>query len=115
MPLAEDEDRWDDIVRETNGISSNDNGTTWAWATREALSHVRRVHKDNTMKRMHIARRMFDIMDGERKLAEQEKLMRRDQRHQAYKARRRLKEATLATEQLDGGDDGTPIASAAAI
>ncbi|KAL8748823.1 MAG: hypothetical protein Q9199_008045, partial [Rusavskia elegans] len=114
IPLAEDEDRWDDIVRETNGVSRNDNGTTWACATREALSHVKRVHKDNTMKRMHIARRMFYIMDGERKLAEQEKLMRRDQRHQAYKARRRLKEATLAAEQLDG-DDGTPIASAAAI
>ncbi|CAL8583841.1 hypothetical protein XPA_009457 [Xanthoria parietina] len=110
LPLAEDEDRWDDIVRKIHGISSKDDGTTWAWATEEALMHVRRVHKDNTMRRMHIAQRMFDIMDGERKLAEREKLERRDRRHQAYKARRKsLQEATLAAEQ-PSADGHTPIA-----
>ncbi|KAI4208194.1 MAG: hypothetical protein LQ349_009756 [Xanthoria aureola] len=111
LPLAEDEDRWDDIVKEIHGISSNDRGTSWAWATEEALMHVRSVHKNNTMRRMHIAHRMFDIMDGEKKLAEREKLERRDRRHQAYKARRKsLKEATLAAEQ----PSGDPIVSATA-
>ncbi|KAL8859466.1 MAG: hypothetical protein Q9178_004144 [Gyalolechia marmorata] len=100
LPLAEDEDRWDDILKKTNGISCNDNGSTWASATREALLHVKMVHKDNIIKRMHTAQRMFEIMERERILAEQEKIIRRDQRHQAYKARRKLKEATLSAEQL---------------
>ena len=115
LPLAEDEDRWDDTVRNINGISSNDGGTTWAWATREALTHVKKIHKDNTIKRMHTAQRMFDIVEEQRKLADQEKRVRRDQRHQAYKARRRLKGASLAAEQRPEVDDDTPIASAAGI
>ncbi|KAL8985201.1 MAG: hypothetical protein Q9205_001022 [Flavoplaca limonia] len=67
LPLAEDEDRWDDTVRKINGISSNDGGITWAWATREALTHVKKTHKDNTIKRMHTAQRMFDIVEEQRK------------------------------------------------
>ncbi|KAL8653956.1 MAG: hypothetical protein Q9226_003626 [Calogaya cf. arnoldii] len=114
VPVAEDEDRWDYVVRRTNGISSKDNGTTWASATYEALSHVKRVRRDNTLKRMDMARRMFDIMEGERKLAEQERLMRRDQRHQAYKARRRLREATTSMAEQPPVDEHTPMASAAA-
>ena len=115
LPLAEDEDRWDDILRKTNGILCNDNGSTWASATHEALLHVKKVHKDNTIKRMHIAQRMFEIMERERILAEQEKIIRRNQRHQAYKARRKLKEATLSAEQFDFEADTTTIASAATI
>ena len=115
LPLAEDEDRWDDIMRKTNGISSNDRGTTWAWVVREALTHVQKIHKDNAMKRMHTAQRMFDIMEEQRKLAEQERLVRRDQRHQAYKARRKLKGASLAAEQKSDVDNDTPIASATSM
>ncbi|KAL8780709.1 MAG: hypothetical protein Q9213_006355 [Squamulea squamosa] len=114
LPLAEDEDRWDDILKKMHGISSNDNGTIWASATREALSHVKRVHKDNTIKRMHTAQRMFDIMERERQLADQEKLERRNERHQIYKARRRLKKGTPAAEQAPPEED-TPIALAAAF
>ena len=114
LPVAEDEDLWDAIVRRTNGISSKDNGTTWASATWEALSHVRRIRTDNTIKRMNMAQRMFDIMEGERKLAEQERLMRRDQRHQAYKARRKLREATTFVAEQPPVDEHTPMASAAA-
>ncbi|KAL8672171.1 MAG: hypothetical protein Q9168_003370 [Polycauliona sp. 1 TL-2023] len=114
VPFAEDEDRWDEIVKRTNGISSNDRGITWTCAIHNALTHVKRVHKDNSFKRMHIARRMFDIMEEERKMADQEKRMRRDKRHQAYKARRKLREATSTAEQIDIIDDHTPIASAVA-
>ncbi|KAL8771200.1 MAG: hypothetical protein Q9209_003371 [Squamulea sp. 1 TL-2023] len=83
LPLAEDEDGWDDIVRKMHGISSNDNGTSWASAIREALSHAKKVHKANTIKRMHTAQKMFDIMERERQSADQEKLERRNERHQA--------------------------------
>ncbi len=115
LPLAEDEDRWDDILRKTNGILCNDNGSTWASTTHEALLHVKKVHKDNSIKRMHIAQRMFEIMERERILAEQEKIIRRNQRHQAYKARRKLEKATHAAEQSHFEADTTAIASAGII
>ncbi|KAL8736212.1 MAG: hypothetical protein Q9166_000367 [cf. Caloplaca sp. 2 TL-2023] len=41
LPWAEDEDRWDRILRQTAGLSGSDDGTSWATATREALFHVK--------------------------------------------------------------------------
>ncbi|KAL8818908.1 MAG: hypothetical protein Q9223_002548 [Gallowayella weberi] len=110
--LAEDEDQWDRILEHMHGnLSSNENETQWATATSEALFHVKQVHKNNIMKRYYMAQRMFEIVQKEKRLAEQERLMRRDQRHQVYKTRRRLKEAA---EQIPFSKD-TTIASAGAI
>ncbi|KAI4245477.1 MAG: hypothetical protein L6R40_002538 [Gallowayella cf. fulva] len=113
LPLAEDEDRWDAIVRRMTGFSSINDTTQWATATREALFHVKKLHNDSSKKRMHIAQRMFEIMQKEKKKAYHEKLLRRDQRHQAYKARRRQKEALKAAECLHP-DEAMRAVSAAA-
>ncbi|KAL8720957.1 MAG: hypothetical protein Q9181_007811 [Wetmoreana brouardii] len=112
--LAEDEDQWDQILCENNGVVSDDNGARWASATREAFLDVKSVHAMNTSKRMHGARRMFEIVQEEGRMAEKERLERRNRRHQAYKARRRLREA----EKKDGrnlfNDEDTSAPSAAA-
>ncbi|KAL8644957.1 MAG: hypothetical protein Q9210_006985 [Variospora velana] len=109
LDVAEDEDQWDKLLRDLHQVSNDDNGTTWASATREALKDVKRVHQTNTIKRMHIARRMFDILQEQRKLADEERLERRNRRHEAYKARRR------AVEQVNTGEEDQPAASAAAV
>ncbi|KAI4279965.1 MAG: hypothetical protein L6R35_005989 [Caloplaca aegaea] len=101
LDIAEDEDQWDKLLRDQHQVSTDDNGTTWAFATRQALQDVKRVHQTNTIKRMHMARRMFDIFREQRKLAEEDRLERRNRRHQAYKARRRERAASGAVEQVN--------------
>lgn len=115
LALAEDEDQWDLILKEVNGVSGNNDRIRWASATREALFDVKSIHARNTRKRMHAAWRMFEIMQGEKKLADRERLQRRNWRHQAYKARRRQREAATSEEEvrLDGGS--TSAISAAAM
>ncbi|KAL8973777.1 MAG: hypothetical protein Q9197_001991 [Variospora fuerteventurae] len=115
LDIAEDEDQWDKLLRDHHQVSADDNGTTWALATRQALQDVKRVHQTNTIKRMHMARRMFDIFREQRKLAEEERLERRNRRHQAYKARRRERAASGAVEQVNNGEEDQTSASAAAV
>ncbi|KAI4143853.1 MAG: hypothetical protein LQ341_002795 [Variospora aurantia] len=105
LDIAEDEDQWDKLLRDQHQVSADDNGTTWASATRQALQDVKRVHQTNTIKRMHMARRMFDIFREQRKLAEDERLERRNRRHQAYKARRKGRAASGAVEQVNTGEE----------
>ncbi|KAI4120644.1 MAG: hypothetical protein LQ338_006868 [Usnochroma carphineum] len=116
--LAEDEDEWDRILWEHHQVSTHDNGARWISATREALTNVKRVHQINTAKRMHIAQRMFYILQEQERLVDQERLERRNRRHQAYKARRmqRREAASTATQtpSSEQEEDKTPAASAAA-
>ncbi|KAL8802424.1 MAG: hypothetical protein Q9182_003847, partial [Xanthomendoza sp. 2 TL-2023] len=113
LPFAKEEDEWDRILEHMHGLSSSNNKdeTQWVTATQEAVARVNRAHRNNTVKRHKMAVRMFKIVQEEEQLAEQERLMRRDQRHQAYKTRRRLKEEA---EQIHSSED-IPIAAAAAI
>ncbi|KAL8938582.1 MAG: hypothetical protein Q9211_003149, partial [Gyalolechia sp. 1 TL-2023] len=71
--FAEDEDAWDTILRKDHRIS-NDKGVQWASAVRDSYMNVKRVHQTNTLKRMRIAQRMFDILQEQKKLAEEESL-----------------------------------------
>ncbi|KAI4189844.1 MAG: hypothetical protein LQ348_003744 [Seirophora lacunosa] len=115
---AEDEDEWDKILRDHHQISTDDNGTRWATATREALNDVKQVHQNNTVKRMEIAQRMFDIYQEESKLADKERLERRDRTHQAYKARRKERkerEASGAAEHINTGEEDRSAASAGTV
>ncbi|KAI4114379.1 MAG: hypothetical protein LQ345_004822 [Seirophora villosa] len=118
LEKAEDEDEWDKILRDHHQISTDDNGTRWATATREALNDVKQVHQNNTVKRMEVAQRMFDIYQEESKLADKERLERRDRRHQAYKARRKERkerEASGAAGQIHTGEEDMPAASAGTV
>lgn len=115
LAIADDEDQWDRILREDHQISTKTNGIRWDSACREALMNVKRVHHTNTMKRMHIAQRMFNILQQQKELADKDRLERRDRRHQAYKARRRLREAAAAAAQDVAAKKDNPEASAAAI
>lgn len=92
LALAEDEDQWDRILLEHHQISGEGNEVPWTSAVREALTNVKRVHHTNAIKRMRTAQRMFDILQEQKRLADQERLERRDRRHQAYKARRSHRE-----------------------
>lgn len=92
LALAEDEDQWDRILLEHHQISDEGNEVPWTSAVREALTNVKRVHHTNAIKRMRTAQRMFDILQEQKRLADQERLERRNRRHQAYKARRSQRE-----------------------
>ncbi|KAL8719359.1 MAG: hypothetical protein Q9225_003616 [Loekoesia sp. 1 TL-2023] len=111
--FAEDEDQWDKILRETNRIFSGDEGLRWTSAISEALTNVKKVHQTNIVKRMRIAQRMFNILQEQKNLAEQERSERRDRRHQAYKARRREREAAIAAERSPVHEEDRPADSAA--
>ncbi|KAL8712289.1 MAG: hypothetical protein Q9220_003440 [cf. Caloplaca sp. 1 TL-2023] len=113
---AEDEDQWESFLEEINGVYGNDDGTQWASAIRDSLSHVRRVHVRNTVKRMHSAERMFEVLEEQKKLADRERLERRDQRHKIYKERRRqIKERGEVATHQPAHHDGTRLASAASM
>ncbi|KAL8949654.1 MAG: hypothetical protein Q9222_004255 [Ikaeria aurantiellina] len=114
LSWAEDEDQWESFLEKTNGISNDDDGTQWASAIRESLSHVKRVHSRNTVKRMHTARRMFEVLEEQKKLADQERLERRDQRHANYKERRRQRDemAKIAADHPSIDDDKPPASAA---
>ncbi|KAL8693009.1 MAG: hypothetical protein Q9218_002066 [Villophora microphyllina] len=83
LPLAEDEDQWDRILWDMNQVSGNDKGVRWASAVYEAHSDAKNVHARNTRKRVEAAERMFDIVQEQRRLANKDKLERRNRRHQA--------------------------------
>ncbi|KAL8754843.1 MAG: hypothetical protein Q9184_004987 [Pyrenodesmia sp. 2 TL-2023] len=92
LALAAAEDQWDRILLEHHQISDEGNEVPWTSAVREALVNVKRVHHTNAVKRMRTAQRMFDILQEQKQLADQERLDRRDRRHQAYKVRRSQRE-----------------------
>lgn len=95
--LAEDEDQWDSILRKTHRIST-DNGTKWVSAVQESYTNLKLVHQTNTLKRSQIAQRMFDIIQEQKELAADERLERRDRKHQEYKARKAHREAAIIVD-----------------
>ncbi|KAL8942742.1 MAG: hypothetical protein Q9216_001490 [Gyalolechia sp. 2 TL-2023] len=108
--FAEDEDEWDEILRENHYIS-NDNGIPWTSSMKDSYVSVKRVHRTNTLKRSQIAERMFDILQEQKQLAEKEKLERRNKRHQAYKARKAQKEAAAAADRSLAREQDLPATS----
>ncbi|KAI4173594.1 MAG: hypothetical protein LQ346_008395 [Caloplaca aetnensis] len=88
VAIAEEEDRWDQVLWQHHQIPAGGNEVRWASATHDALTKVKQVHHVNAVKRMCVAQRMLNILQEQKQLVDEERLDRRDRRHQAYKARR---------------------------
>ena len=113
LDIAMDEDQWDATLLQNVGFRPNDGGTMWVSAVKRGLTNVKQVHQRNITKRSRTAQRMFDIVEEQRELAEQEKLDRRERRYLAYKARKAQREAASAAEEDPDNEGDTPAASVA--
>ena len=89
IPIAEDEDEWDEILYENFGLDSEGPAEPrWQLEVKQAFESNHRLQSKAIQKRADVAAKMVDIVKQEKALAQEEKLKRRDKRHKASKARR---------------------------
>ena len=79
---------WDDIVWGMHGEAQHDQGVKWIQAPMQALGEAKRMHAEQAEKKTQIARRMWEIVEREKDLADREKAERRHAKREQYKERR---------------------------
>lgn len=89
IPIAEDEDEWDQILCEHFGLDYEEpQEDPWQREVKQAFDENHRVQIAAINKRADISAKMYAIVEQEKALAEKEKLRIRDEKHKARKARR---------------------------
>ena len=98
ISMGKAEDAWEESLKRYCGLERLQ-GPSWSQAPTDALDDVIKIAKRQTWRTKTMALDMYRIMEGERALAEKEKIARRDDRHRRYKARRHAR-----YEGIEGGD-----------
>lgn len=89
LPIARDEDEWDQILYEHFELNDVDpEEKPWEREVKQALAKNHKLHVKAIQKRTDISAKMYAIFEQEKALAEEEKLRIRDEKHKARKARR---------------------------
>ena len=74
MLLAKREDQWDKILKEMHGIDDENSKPIWATVPLDAQHEVRQQLRASYMKNTSVARRMYEIVEQEKALAEAEEV-----------------------------------------
>lgn len=89
IPIAENEDEWDDILYEHFGLRVRDpQEDPWDREVNRAFNRNHKLQVEAIQKRADTAAEMYRIVEQEKVLAEEERLKIRDEKHKARKARR---------------------------
>ena len=96
--MAKEEDRWDGILERVCGLKEGEKRNSWESVVAEAALGVREKLDADQKKNMLVARRMFEIVGKERKLAGLEAVERRRAREKEANDRRRMRK--LADDPL---------------
>lgn len=99
LPIAEDEDEWDQILHEQIGLHLRDpSERRWKYEAKKAFEENYKSQVEAIQKRARVSAEMYDIVERERALAKEEKLKIRDEKHKARKARRLARKGLTESE-----------------
>ena len=94
LVLARQEDQWDEVLFTRYGISEIGKGfkkaseSSWVTAISDEMGEISRTLRDDHAKSCQIARKMFDIIQKEKALAQAEKVQRSREKKSARRLRR---------------------------
>ena len=95
LPIAEDEDQWDEILHEHFGLPLEE---PWDREIKRAFDKNQKKQTEAIHKRVDINAKLYAIVGQEKALAKEEKLRRRDEKHKASKARRLARRGLTESE-----------------
>lgn len=99
LPIAEDEDEWDQILYEDFGLHLRDlSEIPWQYEAKQAFDENHESQVEAIQKRARVSAKMYVIVKRERGLAKQEKIRIRDEKHKARKARRLARKGFTESE-----------------
>ncbi|KAM0803826.1 hypothetical protein BDR22DRAFT_838018 [Usnea florida] len=95
--VAEDEDEWDNILRQHFGLD-HAGEQPWQREVKLASDKVHQMQVETIQKRVSLSAKMFAIVEQEKALAEEEKLRLRDEKHKTRKASQLARRALTEIE-----------------